>query len=56
LSYYHRGQGYTAYVGEEQLESARQVLQNYRKFQELRQTLIDSSLELANLTDRENGS
>ena len=56
LSYYHCGQGHTAYVGEEQLESARQALQNYRKFQELCKTLIDYSLELAILTDDENGS
>jgi len=31
-------------------------LQNYREFQELCKTLIDYSLELANLTDKENGS
>ena len=56
LSYYHCGQGHTAYVGEEQPESARQALQNYRKFQKLCKPLIDYSLELANFTDRENGS
>lgn len=56
LSYYHRGQGHTAYVSEEQLESVQQALQNYRNFQELCKVLIDYSLEMANLTDRENGS
>lgn len=56
LSYYHRGQVHTAYVSEEQLESVQQTLQNYRNFQELCKSLIDYSLELANLTDRENGS
>lgn len=55
LSYYHRGQGHTAYVSEEQLESVQQALQNYQKFRELSKTLIDYSLELANLIDKNTG-
>lgn len=53
LSYYHRGQGHTAYVSEDRVKAVRSQIANYKRFQELCKILVDRSLELAKLADAE---
>lgn len=53
LSYTHRGRGRTGYVSEENYERVRVQTENYRKFKEWSIEIIDLSLELAKLTDKE---
>ena len=56
LSYTHRGRGRTGYVSEENYERVKIQTENYRKFKERSMELIDLALELAKLTENENGS
>ena len=56
LSYTHRGRGHTGYVSEEKYKEVKRQTQNYRKFRELCLDLVDLSLELAKLTDKETSS
>ena len=56
LSYTHRGRGRTGYVSDENYERVRFQTENYRKFKEWSIELVDLSIELAKLTDKESGS
>ena len=53
LSYTHRGRGRTGYVSDENYERARFQTENYKKFKEWSIELVDLSIKLANLTDKE---
>jgi hypothetical protein len=56
LSYTHRGKGGTGYVSNERYREVRRQTENYRKFREMCLELVDLSLELAKLTDKEAAS
>lgn len=56
LSYTHRGRGRTGYVSEERYKEVKRQTENYRKFREMSLELVDLSLELAKLTDKESAS
>jgi hypothetical protein len=49
LSYTHRGKGGTRYVSEENYETVKSQVENYRKFRKLCKRLVDLSLNYAKL-------
>jgi hypothetical protein len=53
ISYTHRGRGRTGYVSEENYERVKTETENYKRFKELCNTLIDKSIEYAKLLDKE---
>ncbi len=53
LSYTHRGKGGTAYVSEERYEKVKSQTENYRKFKMMCLQLVDFSIKLAKLKDKE---
>jgi len=56
ISWTHRGRGGTGYVSNERHKEVRKQTENYRKFKEIGLKLIDLSIELAKLTDKETAS
>jgi len=55
LSYTHRARGRTGYISNENYERVKMQTENYRRFKEWSIELVDLSLELAKLTDKETG-
>jgi len=53
LSYTHRGKGGTVYVSEDRYEKVKAQTENYRKFKMMCLHLVDLSIELAKLLDKE---
>ena len=53
LSYTYRGRGYTKYVSNEKYPAVKLQTENYRKFKDMCAELVDLSLSLAKLTDKE---
>ena len=56
ISWTHRGKGGTGYVSNERYKEIKQQAENYRKFREMSLKLVDLSIELAKLTDKETDS
>lgn len=56
ISYTHRGKGGTGYVSNERYKEVKRQTENYRKFREMSLELVDLSIELAKLTDKEAAS
>lgn len=53
ISWTHRGKGGTGYVSSERCKEVRKQTKNYRQFKDMSLKLIDLSIELAKLTDKE---
>lgn len=53
LSYTHRGRGRTQYVSKERYEDVKLQTENYREFKDMSAELVDLSIELAKLTEKE---
>ncbi len=53
LSYTHRGKGGTRYVSNKRYPNVKQETENYKKFKESSLELVDLSIELSKLTDKE---
>ena len=53
LSYTHRGKGGTGYVSEKRYEVVKEQVDNYRYFKEKCLELVDLSIKLAKLEDKE---
>jgi hypothetical protein len=53
LSYTHRGKGGTGYVSNERYREVKRQTDNYRKFREMCLKLVDLSIELGKLSDKE---
>ena len=49
LSYSHKGKGHTQYIKEEDLESIKVQLENYRKLKELTKEWVNLALQCAQL-------
>ncbi|MEA2011489.1 MAG: DUF6788 family protein, partial [Verrucomicrobiota bacterium] len=53
LSYTHRGKGGTRYVSDKRYQDVKQETENYKKFKEIYLELVDLSIELSKLIDKE---
>lgn len=56
ISWTHRGRGGTGYVSNARYKEVKKQTENYRKFREMCLELVDLSIELAKLTDKETAS
>lgn len=56
LSYTHRGRGGTCYVSDKRYKEIKRQTENYRKFKEMCLDLVDLSIKLGKLTDKESAS
>lgn len=56
ISYTHKGRGRTGYVSDENYKRVKKETENYKKFRAWCAELVDLSVELAKLTDKEIGS
>ncbi len=56
ISWTHRGKGGSGYVSNERHKDVKRRTENYRKFREFYIALVDLSVELAKLTDKETAS
>lgn len=53
LSYTYLGRGYTKYISNENYQTVKEQTDNYKKFKALCAELVDLSLSLAKITDKE---
>ena len=56
ISWTHRGRGGTGYVSNERYKEVKRQTENYRTFRKISLELVDLSIELAKLTDKEAAS
>jgi len=56
ISWTHRGKGGTGYVSNERYREVKRQTENYRRFREMCLELVDLSIKLAKLTDKETAS
>lgn len=56
ISWTHRGKGGTGYVSNERYGEVKHQTENYRRFREMCLELVDLSIKLAKLTDKEAAS